>query len=437
LVNSLSFELTADQKKSAWRIIKDLESNQPMNRLLEGDVGSGKTIVTMLALFNVYLNNKQAVLMAPTEVLAVQHHQTFSNLLEKFKVDIIFFTASSCLLNGEKISKSELLALLTEARPLLIIGTHALIQDKVKFANLSLVVVDEQHRFGVKQRQQLKLNNSSGLTPHFLSLTATPIPRSLALAVFGDLDISTIRQLPAERKLIISRVVEEKNRLSAYEFISRQIKAGRQAFVVCPLIDTSDKMGFKSVVEEQKKLDQEIFKEFKVSLLHGRLKPAEKTKIMADFQAGKIDVLVSTSVVEVGVDIKNASVMMIEGADRFGLAQLHQFRGRVGRSSNQSYCFLFTDSEESKVLARLKFLAECSDGFKLAEYDLKSRGAGNIFGEDQSGFLSSFKLANLNDVETIKTAGEAAQEFLGDYKLEEFPQLKNRLNELGQVSHLE
>jgi ATP-dependent DNA helicase RecG len=437
LVNALPFELTLDQKKSAWTIIKNLEKETPMNRLLEGDVGSGKTIVVLLAMFNCFLSGKQAVLMAPTEVLAMQHYQVFLSLLRDVKVDILLFTASHCFLNSEPIKKKELLNLIAGPKPMIIIGTHALIQSGVKFNDLALVAVDEQHRFGVKQRQQLKLSNSTGLTPHFLSMTATPIPRSLSLAIFGDLDISLIRNLPLGRKPIISRVVEENDRFKAYSFIGKQLKAGRQAFVICPLIDPSDKLGVKSVTEEQQRLDREIFKEFRVGLLHGRLKAPEKNRIMEEFKKREIDILVATSVIEVGIDIPNASVMMIEGADRFGLAQLHQFRGRVGRSEYQSYCFVFTDSQEEKTLSRLKLFSQCSDGFKLAEYDLENRGAGNYFGEDQSGFSQAFKLADLNDVEMIKTATLAAKEFFNDYKIEDHPLLKERLNKLSAINHLE
>ena len=316
-----------------------------------------------------------------------------------------------------------------------------LIQENIKFPNLALAVVDEQHRFGVVQRQKiLDFNNSSGQTPHFLSLTATPIPRSLALAIYGDLDLSIINQMPPGRKPVLTKIMTEANRPKAYDFIRAQIKAGRQAFVVCPLIDESDSLGVKSVKAEHARLDKEIFPELKVGLLHGKLKPKEKEKIMADFLSNKIQILVATAVIEVGVDVPNASLMIIEGAERFGLAQLHQFRGRVGRSAAQSYCLLFPSSEEitnPKTLARLNAMTQYNDGLTLAKIDLKLRGAGEMYGLSQSGF-PEFQIASLFDYENIKKAQAEARALIsGDPQLKKYPLLKAKLGEWENDAHLE
>ena len=430
-VNSLSFQLTDAQKKSAWEILQDLEKTAPMSRLLEGDVGSGKTLVAVMALLNVALNEKQAVLMVPTEILAEQHFNSINKLLASYNFKIELLTHNHKTKNA------------TDAN--IIIGTQALIQDNVKFRDLALVMVDEQHRFGVKQRQKLldfneKNNTETHKTPHFLSMTATPIPRSLALAIYGDLDLSIINQLPANRKKIITKLVIENQRQAAYNFIREQIKTGRQAFVVCPLIDESDKLGVKSVKKEHEKLDKEIFPELKVGLLHGKLKAKEKEAIMTDFLANKIQILVSTSVIEVGVDVPNATMMIIEGAERFGLATLHQFRGRVGRSDFQSYCFLFPSNEElsnPKTIERLEAMTKYSDGFSLAKIDLKLRGAGEIYGIGQSGF-PELQIASLFDYENIKKASDEATALVAeDPSLDKYPLLKAKLGEWEDSIHLE
>ncbi len=426
-VSSLPFKLTDAQKKAAWEILQDLEKTAPMSRLLEGDVGSGKTLVAVMALLNVSLNKKQGALMAPTEILAQQHFNSLTKLLKPYNLKIELLTHSH---KPKSINESDI-----------IIGTQALIQETVKFNNLALVVVDEQHRFGVKQRQKLLLDNDNNqLTPHFLSMTATPIPRSLALAIYGDLDISLINQMPANRKKIITKLITEDKRQAAYDFIRTQIKAGHQAFVVCPLIDESDKLGVKSVKKEHEKLDKEIFPELKVGLLHGKLKTKEKEAIMADFLANKIQILVSTSVIEVGVDVPNATLMIIEGAERFGLATLHQFRGRVGRSDYQSYCFLFPSNEEltnPKTIKRLEAMTKYSDGFSLAKIDLKLRGAGELYGSGQSGF-PELQIASLFDYENIKKAqAEASALVLTDPELKKYPLLKAKLGEWEDLVHLE
>ena len=319
----------------------------------------------------------------------------------------------------------------------IIVGTHALIQEKVKFRNLALAVIDEQHRFGVDQRKTLLEKSGSGLVPHLLSMTATPIPRSLALALYGDLDISIIREMPAGRKKIITKIVPEDKRQSAYKFIRSQIESGRQVFVICPLIDMSDRSGAKSVKDEFRKLDKQVFPDLSIGMIHGRLKSAEKEKVMLEMLQGKIKILVSTSVVEVGVDVPNASIMMIEGAEHFGLAQLHQFRGRVGRSEHQSYCFLFSEIETEKSLKRLQALADNNDGLTLAKLDLKMRGAGEVYGTAQSGF-PELKIASLFDYALMKEAREAALAIItDDPSLTEHPALLETTVRLEAKAHLD
>jgi len=424
---SLPFSLTVEQKKAAWEILLDMEKNQPMSRLLEGEVGSGKTLVAVMAILNVALNKRQAVLMVPTEILAEQHYATLTRLLEGYNFKISLRTGSH---KTDDISQADI-----------IIGTHALIQENIHFNNLALAIVDEQHHFGVNQRQKLlDFNSDKDRTPHFLSLTATPIPRSLALAIYGDLDLSLIKELPVGRKPIITKIITEDRRSEAYDFIRQEIIAGRQAFVICPLIDESDKLGVKSVKQEYEKLSQEIFPELRVGLLHGRLKSAEKTKVMADFINNKTPLLVSTSVIEAGVDVPNATLMLIEGADRFGLSQLHQFRGRVGRGDQQSYCFLFPSSEEISnptTIERLNALTKYHDGYLLAKVDLKLRGAGELYGLSQSGF-TDLQIASLFDYELIKKAQTEAGALVDqDPELNSCPLIKEKLGEWDKLAHLE
>ncbi|MDD5341377.1 MAG: ATP-dependent DNA helicase RecG [Patescibacteria group bacterium] len=435
-VSSLSFQLTNDQKKAAWQILLDMQKETPMNRLLEGDVGSGKTIVVALAVLNTVLNGYQAVFMAPTEILAKQHFQTFKKLLTPRNVKIALLSGSEKSLGDSfDVPGNKLMKVIKNGRADLVIGTHALIQEKVEFNNLGLAIIDEQHRFGVEQRKKLK-DKSEKLTPHFLSLTATPIPRSLALIFYGDLDLSIIREMPAGRKKIITKLVSEANRSKAYHFIRAEIKSGRQVFVICPLIDPSDKLGVKSVTDEFKKLSKQIFPDLKIGLLHGKLKAEEKDGVMREFKENKIQILVSTSVIEVGIDIPNATIMMIEGADRFGLAQLHQSRGRVGRGEHQSYCFLFTDNDSEKTAERLSALLKSNDGFRLAEYDLKFRGPGEVYGLRQSG-LPDFKIASLGDIDLINLTKYEAGNFLDRYDINDFPELKVKLDEIKIIDHPE
>lgn len=426
-VAGLPFKLTGAQKKSAWEILRDLEKPAPMSRLLEGDVGSGKTVAVALALLNVALNRKKSVLMVPTEILASQHFNYLTALFAAYDFKVALLTHSHKDGTADKAD--------------IIVGTHALIQENVRFKDLALAVVDEQHRFGVGQRRKiLDFNSAPDRTPHFLSLTATPIPRSLALTIYGDLDLSIIDEMPIGRKPVLTKIVTEADRAKAYDFIRAQIKAGRQAFVVCPLIDESDRLGVKSVKAEHARLDKEIFPELKVGLLHGKLKTKEKEEIMADFLSNKIQILVATAVIEVGVDVPNASLMIIEGAERFGLAQLHQFRGRVGRNSAQSYCLLFPSSEEitnPTTLARLSALTKYHDGLTLAKIDLKLRGAGELYGLSQSGF-PEFQIATLFDFENIKKAQEEARALIAeDPELKEYPLLKAKLGEWENDAHLE
>ena len=440
-VASLPFKLTDDQKKASWEILQDLAKTSPMSRLLEGDTGSGKTLVAIIALLNTAKNNRQAILLAPTEILAEQHFQTVSGLLKKEDITVGLITNSHKKISFESEEKKKLKTQEIINRSQILIGTHALIQPGLSFPHLSLIVVDEQHRFGVEQRQKLLLSDQKNYTPHFLSLTATPIPRSLALAIYGDLDISLLKEKPQNRQEIVTKIVKDADRAQTYNFIAQEIKQGRQAFVICPLIDPSDRLGVKSVKEEHQKLDKEIFPDITVGLLHGQMKSRDKEKVMRDFLDNKIQILVATSVVEVGIDVQNASIMMIEGAERFGLAQLHQFRGRVGRDCYQSYCFLFPgmedDRQNKKSLTRLEALVKYQDGFMLATEDLKLRGAGEIYGTIQSGY-PEIKIASLFDSELIKQAQNEAEILIAkDPELEDHPLIKNQLGHFNKQIHLE
>lgn len=453
-VKSLPFELTDSQKKSAWQILKDLEKARPMNRLLEGDVGSGKTVVATMAALNVAKQGYQSALMAPTEILAKQHFKTISELLKDFNLKITLLTGKEAkFLLGKrsfKISSQKLLEKVKKSEIDILIGTHALIQEKVKFGKLALVILDEQHRFGVEQRARLCQGSKGKLIPHLLSMTATPIPRTLALTLYGDLDLSLITELPKGRKKIITKVIPPEKREGAYDFIKKQVKIGRQVFVICPRIEPEkkkEKTGnqkkilswaeAKAVKEEYEKLSKIIFPELKVGMLHGQMKTEEKEKIMKDFKNKKIDILVSTSVIEVGIDIPNATVMMIEGAERFGLSQLHQFRGRVGRSKYQSFCFLFTDSPAKKTHQRLRALLDSENGFALAEKDLEIRGPGSFSGTRQWG-IPDLAMASLKDIFLVEKARNSAKEILEeDPELKKYPLLKKKLEELRARIHLE
>ena len=434
-VDSLPFQLTNDQRKISWEILQDIDKPYPMNRLLEGDVGSGKTVVAAMACYNCILNGYQASIMAPTEVLAMQHFESLVKLFKDVPLNIGLLTGSQARVNyASSIKRQKVEKALESGEINLMIGTHALIQGNTKFDKLALAVIDEQHRFGVDQRKALR-EKAGGTMPHLLSMTATPIPRSLALGLYGDLDLSIIKELPKGRKKIVTKIVEEKNRVKAYGFILSQVKSGRQVFVICPLIDPSDKLGVRSVKEEFDKLDKHVFPNIRMDFLHGKMPPRKKEDVMKKFSRGSLKILVSTSVVEVGVDVPNATVMMIEGSERFGLAQLHQFRGRVGRSEHQSYCFLFSENLTAKAKDRLGALVLSNDGFKLAEKDLDLRGPGEVYGTQQSGF-PEFKMATLSDVPIMKEAQVAAKKIM-EKGIEKHELLKERLNEFLRGVHLE
>ncbi len=427
-VKQLPFQLTDSQQKALQEIINDFSQPYPANRILEGDVGSGKTILAALAGWLMAKNGIQTALLAPTEVLAQQHYQNLLKFFADDQVVTALLTSTTQKINGYPTAKQSVLDPVASGEAKVIFGTHALLEKTVKFKNLGLVVIDEQHRFGVEQRAVLKhLHNT-----HLLTMSATPIPRTLALTLYGDLDISLLTELPSGRLPIWTKVGTDEDRPKAYEFIKKQIESGRQVFVICPRIEESDKLGVKSATAEYKKLAHEIFPQFTVGLLHGKLKPQEKEVVMEAFKNNEINILVSTSVVEVGVDVPNATVMMIEGAERFGLAQLHQFRGRVGRSEHKSYCFLFTDDEENP---RLKAVAESQDGFALAEKDLQIRGAGDLYGTEQSGY--NFKIATLANLEMVQRSREYADQLLDDdLKLSKYPLLKQKMDSQSAV-HLE
>ncbi len=454
LTSSLSYKLTDSQRKSAWQILKDIEKKYPMNRLLEGDVGSGKTIVATIAILNTLKSGFQASLMAPTEILAKQHFNEIFKLIKDFNVNVGLLTGKQDRFYSRKlkndfieISKTKLLSKVKEGEINLLIGTHSLIQDSVKFKNLALVILDEQHRFGVKQRFKLISKDScpNPKIPHLLSMTATPIPRTLALTIYGDLDLSLIKELPKERKKIITKIVGAKERDEVYKFIEKEIKKGRQSFIICPRIESSEKKDekkskwsdVKAVKEEYEKLSKKIFMKYNVDLIHGKMKTKEKEKVMINFKNKKIDVLVSTSVIEVGIDIPNASVMVIEGAERFGLAQLHQFRGRVGRSKFQSYCFLFPESSAKKTKDRLKALVNNHDGFSLSEKDLELRGPGDFIGTRQWG-IPDIIMDALKDISLVQESKESVKKILEkDWTLKKVPLLKEKINELRKKIHLE
>ncbi len=437
----LPFELTKDQKISSWEILQDIEKSAPMNRLLEGDVGSGKTVVAAMVAHHVADKKMQTVIMAPTEILASQHYKSLKKLLKQ-DLNLAILTRTISETSDDSLQKTSVAGrkkVLKEKISLgevdVVIGTHALLTDDTTFKNLAFVVIDEQHRFGVEQRKKLRQKSGTeDIFPHFLSMTATPIPRSFALVIYGDLDLSIIKTMPLGRKPVITQLIQPNMRNTSYQFIREQIKEGRQAFVICSLVDldkakNTDK---KAVLQEYEKLKTEIFPDLNVGFVHGKLKAKEKAQAMQDFADKKLDILVSTSVIEVGVDIPNATVMIIEDADRFGLAQLHQFRGRVGRSAHQSYCFLFTDSNSQQVKDRLNFFQNNTDGFAVAEYDLQQRGPGEVYGKAQSGDMN-FRFASLSDHELIIQV----QNIVKNIPFEDYPTLQEYIYEYEKDVHLE
>lgn len=427
-VKKLPFELTSAQRIAAWEIIQDLERKTPMNRLLQGDVGSGKTVVAGLVACQVASGGLQTAIMAPTEILANQHAQTLNMLLQPFGINVGLLTGSV-----KGVARKTLYEQIANGKVNVVVGTHALIQDTVIFNKLGFVVIDEQHRFGVKQRQLLL--DKSEFMPHMLAMTATPIPRSLALTVYGELDISILNELPKGRKPIVTKIWSPNSRSQLYAEIDIELTAGRQAYVICSLIEENVENEIKSVQTEYKKLQNSIFKHRRIGLLHGKLKPIEKDAVMQQFAAGNLDILVSTTVVEVGVDVPNSTVIVIEDADRFGLSQLHQLRGRVGRSVYQSYCYLVTSSS-SKPSQRLRAIEKSNDGFFLAEVDLKLRGPGEIYGRAQHGALN-LQIATLADTKLIARAQKQAKTFVfSNINLLQYKQLADQVQYYQRLTTL-
>lgn len=458
-VSSFNFKPTDAQLESIDSILKDLAKKNPMGRLLEGDVGSGKTFVAAVASYAVIQNDTkdtplQVGYMAPTEILAKQHFESFIKFFEGTDISIGFLTGSGCKKFPSKadpktytdISRAQLLKWVAEGKINIVIGTHALIQKSVEWKDLALVIIDEQHRFGVRQRKALahKKGDKKKELPHLLSMTATPIPRTLALSIFGDLDLSVIDEMPIGRKKIITEIVPSLHREKVYKHIKEELEKGRQVYVICPRIDntqtdadlTQTNADQKAVVQEAEKLSENIFPEYVIDIVHSKMKPTEKEEVMLAFENKEIDILVATSVVEVGVNIPNATVMIIEGAERFGLAQLHQLRGRVGRSSEQSYCYIFTESNTEQTLNRLNALTKAKNGFELAEMDMMQRGIGTLFDGKQWG-VSDLAMEAIKNPKLVEVARAEAKEIVeNDLSLDNFPELREKLKEKQEV-HME
>lgn len=470
ITEKLPFALTGAQNTALTEILEDLTKGAPMNRLLQGDVGSGKTVIAAIASLAAVGNGYQAVFMAPTEVLAGQHFETLRKLFAPLsqKVSLALITGSGAKMffeNNLSTDTTKINAKLAVERGEIniAVGTHALIQKDIKFPNLGLVIIDEQHRFGVRQRAQLLAQKKEiGFIPHLLSMSATPIPRTLTLTIFGDLDLSIINEMPTGRKPIITKIVSPSNRDKAYAFIRGQVKNGRQVFVICPRIEKTEVeepgaeikdrraelwADVKNVTEEFEKLSKKVFPDLRVEMLHGKLPAKDKIEVMRKFSSGgespsgvqtdRIDILVSTSVIEVGVDVPNATIMMIESSDRFGLAQLYQFRGRVGRGEHQSFCFLFTESSSKSTENRLKALIEAKNGFELAEMDLKLRGPGEFLGRSQTG-MPDIAMRALQNMELIKEGRVAAEMVLAKSSdLKKYPLLAEKVSEFKAIIHFE
>jgi ATP-dependent DNA helicase RecG len=405
-IEALPFTLTNAQRRALSQILEDLRSGVPMNRLLQGEVGSGKTVVAALAAYAVFLAGAQSAIMAPTEILAEQHHRNLLALAERWAAAGLPTPTIRLLTAGVTgVERAQIYAELAEGSCQLVVGTHALIQEEVAFRDLAFVVIDEQQRFGVLQRAALR---GKGYNPHVLVMTATPIPRTLALTLYGDLDLSVLDEMPPGRRPVLTRWLMPEERERAYAFIRRQVAQGHQAYIICPLVEGSDKIEARAAVEEYERLQREVFPDLRLGLIHGRMKSEEKEAVMNAFARGEIQVLVATPVVEVGVDVPNATVILIEGADRFGLAQLHQFRGRVGRSTHPSYCLLLAESPSEAAIERLRAIETIYDGFQLAQKDLEMRGPGDFLGTRQSGF-PELRLADLTDLRLLELAREAAE----------------------------
>ena len=407
VINILPFKLTKAQLRVLEEIDRDMESNKPMNRLLQGDVGSGKTVVAMISAYKAVKSGYQATIMAPTAILASQHLESFQGILEELGIRVELLISSVT-----KKKKTEILEKLQNGEIDILIGTHAILEENVVFKNLGLVVTDEQHRFGVKQRGTIA---SKGQNPDVIAMSATPIPRTLALILYGDLDISIIDELPPNRKKIETYAVRKNMEERVNNFIRKQITEGRQAYIVCPLVEENEDMeGLQSVIELAERYQKETFSEYKVAYLHGKMKPKEKDEIMERFKNGKIQILIATTVIEVGVNVPNASIMVVENAERFGLAQLHQLRGRVGRGEYQSYCILKYEGNSETIRQRMKVMCDTNDGFIISEKDLELRGSGDFFGTEQHG-LPEFKIANLfEDIAVLKKVQRLALKIMED-----------------------
>ncbi len=437
IIEKLPYKLTGAQMRAWQEIMKDLSGAHAMNRLVQGDVGSGKTIIAVLALVTAGCNGYQGVMMAPTEVLAIQHMESLSRMFAEYEISL-----NCVLLTGSMTAKEkrEARGLIASGEASIIIGTHALIQDNVEYKNLALVITDEQHRFGVKQREILAHKTSR--TPHVLVMSATPIPRTLAIIIYGDLDISVINELPGERLPVKNCVVDTGYRPKAYEFIGKEVRQGRQVYIICPMVEESEGIEAENVVDYTKRLRGIFPAEICVEYLHGKMRPKEKNEIMTRFAQGDIHVLVSTTVVEVGVNVPNATVMMVENSERFGLAQLHQLRGRVGRGRHQSYCIFMSGNGGRDTMQRLSILNRSNDGFKIAEEDLKLRGPGDFFGLRQSGDMN-FKIGDIyTDAEILKSAAALADQIIKEDKallLPEHQAMRARFsaymqNQFGEIS---
>ena len=429
ILKQIDFELTDAQRKVAWQIFGDLENPHPMNRMLEGDVGSGKTLVAVLAVAMVLNTNYQVALMVPTEILARQHIKTFKRLLAS--------SGKRCelLISSLKSAQKRQIHQDTANGDIdMVIGTHALLSEQLEFDNLGLIVIDEQHRFGVNQRRALK--SKAEYMPHVLTMTATPIPRSLSLVVYGDLDVSIIDQLPPGRKPVVTKIVTERDRESVYREIDKQISKLQQVFMVCPSIEQDDTSGMKSVDSVRKSLEDTILSQRRIATLHGKMKSDQKEQIMNDFHSHKYDILISTTVIEVGVDIANATILVVEDAQRFGLAALHQLRGRVGRSKLQSYCYLFSDSDNQFSISRLQAMEKTNDGFRLAQIDLELRGPGEIYGTTQHGILD-ITFANIFDTRLLAEVRKSVESFIAQDKMLQYPKLVKRINQLKKLKSLD
>ena len=428
-LSSLPFALTGAQQRAIGEVLSDMQSGKPMNRLLQGDVGSGKTMVAAAACYLAVKNNQQAALMAPTEILAEQHFAGLSKLLAPLGVRVKLLTGGMTAKEKREVREA-----MASGEADLLIGTHALISESSAFSNLGLVVADEQHRFGVAQRSALA---AKGVAPHLLVMSATPIPRTLALIMYGDLDVSILDELPPGRQTVDTFLVGEKMRARINAFIRKQAEEGHQSFVVCPAVEEAEELDIKAATAWAETLQQTVFPDLRVALIHGQMKSSQKEEVMASFAAGNADILVATTVIEVGVDVPNATLMVIEDADRFGLSQLHQLRGRVGRGSAKSNCILTSRSTNPETLARLKALCNTNDGFRIAEEDLRLRGPGDFFGSRQSG-LPVFRVANLAcDLKTLKEAQAASAQWIEEMGTENTPEgesLRRRIGELFQRS---